>query len=172
MLKSTLIGGGLFGLLGAIPVLNLVNCACCALVIGGGVLAAYLYSKECRAAGTEFRAGSGALVGLVAGLFYAVTGTVVGGILKLVLPQPNPEEVMEQLEQLPFDIPPEALDSAARWMEGSAGFGGLIISFFFTLLVAAVFSTIGGLIGGAAFKVEAAPSAPGAPMDGGTGPGV
>ena len=172
MLKSTLIGGGLFGFLAALPLVGALNCLCCALIVGGGFLAAYLYSKECRTVGAEFRAGAGALVGLVAGLFYAVTGTVVGGILKLVLPQASPEEVLEQLEQLPFEIPPEALDSAAKWMEGSSGFGGLIIAFFFTLLLAAVFSTIGGLIGGAAFKVEAAPPAPGAPMDGGAGSGI
>jgi hypothetical protein len=156
MLKATLIGGALFGVVGGIPVLNLINCACCALIVGGGFLAAYLYSRECKAGGIEFRPGNGALVGLVAGLFYAIATTLVGAIFKAIMPQADPEEMAEMMEQ--FGAPPESVDMALQFMEGSSGVMGLIIGFFITLLVAAVFSTIGGLIGGASFKVE--PPAP------------
>jgi hypothetical protein len=157
MLKSTLIGGALFGFLGGLPVVGALNCACCALFVGGGFLAAYLYSKECKGVGVAFKPGNGALVGLVAGLFYAVVTSIVGGIVKLIIPT-DPEQVIDIMEQM--GMPPENIDMAAKFIEGSTGFMGLIVGFFLSLLLAAIFSTVGGLIGGAAFKVEPPPPAP------------
>jgi hypothetical protein len=159
MLKSTLIGGALFGFIGGVPFIGILNCACCALVVAGGFLASYMYSKECRRQGVEFRAGGGALVGLVAGLFYAIVHALVDGVVKLISPF-DPEQAVEMFEQ--FGMPPESIDIAMKIMEGSGSFMGFIITFFVLLLVAAVFSTIGGLIGGAVFKVtqEAPPSEP------------
>ncbi len=69
MLKATMIGGLTAGFVGGVPIIGAVNVCCCALVIAGGFLAAFLYSNECKSHGVEFRAGNGALVGLVAGLF-------------------------------------------------------------------------------------------------------
>ena len=42
-LRSALIGGGVFGVLAALPYIGFLNGICCALFIGGGVLAVYLY---------------------------------------------------------------------------------------------------------------------------------
>ena len=38
--KAALMGGGLFGVAAGLPYIGMVNIACCALYIGGGVLAA------------------------------------------------------------------------------------------------------------------------------------
>ena len=59
--------------------------------------------------------------------------------------------------------PPETIDTVLNATEQAfeilgAGFG--IVGFFFILLIAAVFSTLGGLIGGAVFKNEPQPPAP------------
>ena len=43
MLKPALISGVAFGVAGSIPVINWINCACCALIIGCGFFAAFLY---------------------------------------------------------------------------------------------------------------------------------
>ncbi len=51
MLKPALISGVAFGVAGSIPVVNWINCACCALIIGCGFFAAFLYSKDSRTAG-------------------------------------------------------------------------------------------------------------------------
>jgi hypothetical protein len=158
MLKATLIGGGAAGVASALPVIGALNCLCCSLVIGGGFLAAFLYSRDCQQAGAEFRPGGGALVGLVAGLFYAIAGTVVGIVVRAIMPVQDMDQIMEQLEGL--DLEPEALDMIAEFMEMGQSASGLVIMFFVTLLLAAVFSTIGGLIGGAVFKVEPPPSTP------------
>ena len=158
MLKSTLIGGALFsGFVSGLPVVGALNCACCALVVGGGFLAAYLYSKECSGAGVAFKPGNGALIGLVAGLFYAIVASIVSGIVRLIMPT-DPDQIIDMLEQA--GVPSESIDIAAKWIESSTGIMGLIFGFFIALLLAAIFSTIGGLIGGAAFKVEPPPPVP------------
>jgi hypothetical protein len=163
MLKPTLIGGLVFGFIGGLPVIGLLNCACCSLVVAGGFFASYLYSKECSREGVGFRPGGGAMVGLVAGLFYAIASTIIGTLVKAVMPAPDPHEMADMMEQ--WGIPPESIDMAMKFMEGSTGIMGLLIGFFVTLLAAAAFSTIGGLIGGATFKVEPAAPPPEAPIE-------
>ena len=67
------------------------------------------------------------------------------------------QEGLEQLEDQGFEIPPDA----QPFFEYMADAGPFLIGFLFfcvTLLIAAVFSTVGGLIGGATFKYE--PPAP------------
>jgi hypothetical protein len=165
MLKPTLIGGVACGVAGGLPFIGAINCACCALVMGAGFLAAYLYSGQCKRAGAEFRPGGGALVGLVAGLFYAVAHTAVGAFFR---PDPGQiEEIIGQMEDQ--GAPAEAVDMVSRMMETFAGGLGIVFLFFFMLLVGAVFATIGGLIGGAVFKVAPTTPAPPAPRAGGEG---
>ena len=42
MLKATVIGGSAAGFVASVPVVSLLNGCCCALVISGGFLAAFL----------------------------------------------------------------------------------------------------------------------------------
>lgn len=182
MLKPALIGGLSFGVVGGLPFLGAINCACCALVIGAGFLAAFLYSKECKKVGAEFRGGKGALQGLIAAPLYALGHAGVGLFFT-----PSAEEFDEILEQMASGgAPPEVVDTVGNVLNSFTGPGAPLIAFFFVLLVAAVFSTVGGLIGGAVFKVEppapppaeassaptsppAPPAPPRPPVDGGDG---
>ena len=59
MLKATLIGGLTAGVVSGLPFVSALNACCCALVIGGGFLAAFIYSRDCQRAGVAFRPGSG-----------------------------------------------------------------------------------------------------------------
>ena len=101
------------------------------------------------------------MVGLVSAMFYAIASTVVGGMFKAMMGPPDLDEVIEGLEQA--GISPEAVDTIVSVTERMSGPMGMLIGFFLALLIAAVFSTIGGLIGGAVFKVEPPPAAPAAP---------
>ena len=158
MLKPALISGVAFGVAGSIPVVNWINCACCALIIGCGFLAAFLYSKECRAAGFAFRPGNGATVGLVSGLIYGVVSGILGGRINAAFGVGDWEEVIEQIEMSGADIDPAVLEQVSNFMESSGGLMLILIGLFFALLFGAIFATIGGLIGGSVFKVE--PQAP------------
>ncbi len=73
---SALIAGLVTGLLGNLPVINLVNCILCLWVWAGGILAVFLYRR--------FQAGEGGLttaqgagLGAVTGLVGAFLGTLV-----------------------------------------------------------------------------------------------
>jgi hypothetical protein len=165
MLRATLIGGATFGAIAALPFIGALNCACCALVVGAGFFASYLYSQECSKQGAAFSPGAGAMVGLVAGMFYALTNTIVGGILNALLGM-NIEETLRQIEDLGVEIPPDA-EAFFEFLINANPLLLLFLGFCLSLLVAAVFSTLGGLIGGAAFKVE-----PPAPTAGGTPPPI
>ena len=161
MLKPTLIAGLLFGVLGAVPVVNWINCACCALIVACGVFASYLYSGECRRQGAEFRPGNGALVGLVAGAFYAMASTLVGAIFRMLIGDRVAKMALEWIRNMP-NLPAENRDMIEKFLEQAGAFGvlQLVLGFVLTLVVAAIFSTLGGLLGGALFKVAPPPAPP------------
>jgi hypothetical protein len=166
MLKASLIGGVVAGALSALPVVGYLNCFCCALVIGGGVLAAWIYSKDCQRAGSGFRPGSGGLVGLICAPFYAVAHALVGALVRAVMPKPSVDDIREMWDW--FGIPEENLEMAERFMEYTQqGVSGLIFAFSVALLLGAAFCTVGGLIGGAVFRVES-PAPPPPPVGGGS----
>jgi hypothetical protein len=71
--KPALAGGVLLGVLSSLPLINLLNFVCCAWVLGGGVLASYLYVKNSPACVTL---GRGAAVGLLAGLIGAIVNAL------------------------------------------------------------------------------------------------
>jgi len=161
--KPALIAGAGFGLLGGMP---LIQCCCCLLIVAGGFVAAYLQSSACKKGGFAFRAGDGALVGLAAGVFYALAHSIVGGLLTIVM-KPDYNQVLERFES--GGMPPEAMETAERAVELLSGPLGSVIVFIVVLVAALMFSTIGGLIGGAVFKAEPqAPPAPPAPPGLGT----
>ena len=152
MLKPALISGAAFGVAGAIPVINWINCACCALIIGCGFFAAYLYSKDSRSAGVPFQPGNGATVGLVSGLVYGAVSGVLGGIINSIFGLGDWEEIINQIQASGAEIDPDVLDQVSGFMESSGSMMVVLIGIFFALLFGAIFGTIGGLIGGSVFK--------------------
>ncbi|HXV77734.1 MAG TPA: hypothetical protein VD788_15575 [Candidatus Polarisedimenticolaceae bacterium] len=155
MLRATLIGGAASGFVSGLPVVGALNCLCCSLVVGGGFLAAFLYSRQCERSGVGFRPGQGAWVGLVAAVFFALASTVTGAAARAVMPAPDLDQMTEMMDQL--DLPPEAVDMAIQMLEMGGTALGILFMFLLNLLIGALFSTVGGLIGGAAFKVNVPP---------------
>ena len=175
MLRPTLIAGALFGALSAVPFLSLVNCACCALVWGCGLFAAWLYSDACRGQGVAFRPATGAVVGLIAGAFYALAQTVTDAVFKIAVGDPAARwliGVVEALPNVPDDRRDMMLDALRQAAEAKVTVPALLMGFFLAVLLAAVFSTLGGLIGGALFKVQPGPAATGDGTTGGPPPPI
>jgi hypothetical protein len=158
MLKPALISGVAFGVAGAIPFVSALNCFCCALVIGSGMLASFLYSKESRAAGFAFRPGNGATVGLVTGLICGAVTGVLSAIINRSTGMNDWQEAIEQMQTAGAEIPPETLDQITTFLETSGPTVFSLGLIFVCLVCGAIFGTIGGLIGGSVFKVE--PQAP------------
>jgi hypothetical protein len=136
MLKPAVIGGVLLGILSSLPIINLFNCFCCAWVIGGGVLAAYLYVKESPVPATL---GRGVALGLLTGL--------IGGIVTALFSIP-----WQALEQVP-NSPPETLDRLrALSQRGSFDIFFLAIGFVFVVVTYSIVAMLGGAIGVAIFE--------------------
>jgi hypothetical protein len=160
MLRPALIGGVLLGILSSLPVINLFNCICCAWVIGGGVLASYLYVKDSTA---PVSMGKGVALGLATGIL----GTIVSALFSIPLyfMMNRGMSVMEQLrvavDQVP-NMPPETREMLRSLTER----GGMEVLFFvfflvFTLVLYCLFAMLGGAIGVALFekrKTEPAPT--------------
>lgn len=156
MLKAAAIGGLALGVVAGLPLVGALNLCCCALIIGAGVLAAFIYSKDCGAVGAPFRAGKGAALGALTGVFYAIASFVVGTAAQLLMGGAGMEQIAEQLEGKE-GIPPWVIEMLHN---GAASGGLMIFAFLMVLVLGVIFATIGGAIGGAIFKVEPETPAP------------
>ena len=157
MLKPALIGGVLLGILSALPIINYFNCVCCAWVIGGGVLAAYLYVK-----GTSVPVTLGR--GVALGLLTGIIGTITFALFSIPIFFFGPgmsimEQVRQSIEQAP-NVPPQTRQLLQSF-SARGGFGTIIyaLGFIFTLVIFSLFGMVGGMIGVALFEKRK----PGAP---------
>lgn len=138
---SALIAGAIIGVLGNLPVLNLINCICCIWVWAGGILAVFLYHRF-QNGGQGLSATQGAGLGAVAGIIGALIGVVVYALTSFIsMPLFNNLAQTLQIEgELPFQ---------------SGGVWGALASALIFLLVDAVlypvFGAIGGLIAASVF---------------------
>jgi hypothetical protein len=160
MLKPALIGGVLLGILSSLPVINLFNCLCCAWIIGGGILAAYLYVRESP---VPVSLGNGVALGLLTG--------IAGGIVEAVFSVPLhflinrgamgvAEQLTRALDQVP-NMPPEtrsALESI--FSRGDMGMVFFALSLLISLIIACLFAMLGGAIGVAIFEKRKPKSTP------------
>ena len=146
-LKAAAIGGGAAGIASSIPIVNLANCLCCALVVGGGMLAVYLAMRG-EPAAEKAPLGEGAMIGVLAGVAAAVVGAIVAIPLTAIFgdPMEMARSIMEGIE----GIPPEVLEALGGEEAGAMAAIGLV-GFLISLVVDVIFSGIGGVIGAAVF---------------------
>ena len=162
MLKPALMGGLVMGVLSALPGVSLGNCCCCAWLVTGGLLAAYMLQS-----GTPqpIAMGDGALVGLLAGLFGAVVNLIVSVPMNM-LTGPFQQRIFQRLAESQPDLP----DNVRQMVDGvgAMSVAGAVVTFFMMLILGAVFSSLGGLLGAFFFKRKAAAVPPPPPFT--TGP--
>lgn len=158
--QPALFGGLAIGVLTVLPVVNLVNLCCCAWVVSGGLLAAYLLQQNSP---TPILSGDGAIVGLMAGAFGAIIGTVLSIPLAMAL-GPMQLDIFDRVLQSSRDMPPEVRGILEQWRNGMVGGAVMGIGFGITLLFSlcfySIFGLLGGLIGAAIFKEHASPPPP------------
>lgn len=153
--KAALIGGGAFGVLAALPYISMLNMLCCALYIGGGVLAVYLYAKD-QPRPEKAPYGDGALVGLGAGAIGGVVTTIIGALVLASGLGPDMGDAgaaFEQLEQAGVDVP-----DIVRDMLGGDGVSAAMLGtqLAMNVILFGIFATLGGLVGVAIFHKKKA----------------
>ena len=127
-LKAAAIGGGAAGIASQIPIVNFANCLCCALVVGGGMLAVYLAMRD-EPPTPAAPYGDGAMIGVLAGVVAAVVGAIVAIPMTMIVGDPTEmiRGIIEGIEGMPPD------------------------AFLISLVIDVIFSAIGGVIGAAVF---------------------
>src|SRR5690242_5350672 len=70
-----LYGGIIMALISNIPVVNFINCFCCAGILLGGFLAVFFYQKNLTPGSPPLEANDCMLIGLLAGIVGAFVGS-------------------------------------------------------------------------------------------------
>ncbi len=156
IVTPALIGGVFLGITSALPILHYINCACCALVIGGGILASYFYLRDYPPHFPAASYGDAAVLGALTGVFGGIIWSIVAlplSLLELRLGTGMREmqQIRQQLDNP--DIPPAVREFILRLMEGGAlSIGVVVFQLAFDLVISIVFAVIGAIIGFALFQ--------------------
>ena len=141
------------GVLSALPIISAGNVCCCLWVVSGGLVAAYVLQQQ---EPTPIAQGDGALAGLLAGLVGAVVYLALS-IPTTFLVAPMERAVFQRILDNAGNMPPEFREFFETYGQGGrysttmhvARFG---IGFVMMLVVGAIFSTLGGLLGAIFFR--------------------
>ena len=155
--KAAAIGGSIAGAASEIPVLNFLNLACCALVVGGALLAVHLALRN-EPPTDSAPLGVGAAIGALSGVIAAVVGTIISIPIALLIgdmAQQGIETLLEnseaiQIEGLPRDLL-ESLTASSGGLVMSALLLGLVVS----LVTYTLFAALGGILGASLFHKKA-----------------
>lgn len=155
LLTSSLASGFIFGFLSGVPFVGALNCACCSLILGAGVLTSYLLVKGSDVPLSFGRAAIGGLFsGAIAVPVMLVTwfafSVIMGGDL-----QAEFDQAIEQAAQMY----PEA-QQAAQVMRDFGVVLVMAIVVCLCLVLYSIFGTVGGLLGRAIFERRPAQPVP------------
>ncbi len=125
-------------IIGLIPVVNLLNLACCLWLMAGGVLAVYLLKRGVG----KIELKDGAIVGALSGVFFAVIDTIFSAVLMLIGIGANLAAMQQAFQGSGVETP------------GVAAIGLIAMVFLFgvNLVFGVIFCTIGGVIGAKLFE--------------------
>lgn len=156
MVVPALIGAVFLGITSALPLVNFINCACCALVIGGGIIASFLYLRDYPPHLPPMTYGDGAVLGVLTGVLGSLIWTAVNVPLtffkfQLGAGMTDLSELREALNEA--NIPPEVSEMILNLFSGSAlSIGMIIFEFLINIVISLIFATLGAIIGVALFQ--------------------
>ncbi len=154
MEMPALIGGTFSGVLSAIP---FISCLCCLWVIGGGLLAAYLLSKDSK---DSLTTGDGAIVGVFAGIIGAVLNTIVSIPFNAMMR--NSERmraILDQVSEIVQDLPAGMEDLFESGpFSGTFSLAWTLLGLVVSMVIFSAFSILGGIIGVSIFKKKSDPN--------------
>ena len=153
-LQPALLGGVFIGVLSALPVINLANC-CCAWILFGGALAAYLMQQNHP---EPILISDGAIVGLLAGLIGAFVAALISIPIGLAM-GPLQAGIAQDMLNNP-ELPPEFRRLLEQFGAGPVMGVGFFVFFFLSLVVTSVFAMLGGLFGALMFRKTQPPVMP------------
>ena len=158
--QPALLGGLFIGVLSALPVINLANC-CCLWVILGGMLTVYLQQQSTP---MPVETSAAALLGLIAGAIGGLINSLVGMLAFRIFGGDSQQAIEQALSNIP-NMPPETAEWVRSLMQGPSL---ALITMVVTVPIYAVFGLLGALLGLAFFRKNVTRDMPVGP----TGPAV
>jgi hypothetical protein len=153
--QPALIGGVAIGVLSALPFINVANC-CCAWILFGGGLAAYLMQQSHP---EPILIGDGAIVGLMAGIAGAFVWLIASVPINLAM-APFQSRMAQETLRNASDIAPELRELIERFSNGPVIGLGMLLGFFLMLVISTTFGMLGGLFGALLFRKNPPPVMP------------
>jgi hypothetical protein len=151
-MQPALLGGLFIGVLSALPVVNWCNC-CCAWILGGGALAAYLQQQNQP---MPITVAQGARVGLLAGVVAAFVWLVAALALEPIM-SPLQERLASEALRGNANLPPEVREIFERAGEAPSG-AAYGVWFFLMLFGGSAVAAVGGMLGATYFRNDVPPA--------------
>ncbi len=145
-------GGIIIGIISSVPFLNLINCLCCAGIMGGGVLAIFFYKQNFTPDTQLFSRGDCLTVGVFAGIVGAFVGTVLDVVFLMTFGNVVGQFVLDNIQNMDIDIPEESMDALKQAFQETASVYSVLFSLISSLIINSIFGLLGGLIGYNIFK--------------------
>lgn len=145
-LGPALLAGTVIGVLNSVP---LLDCLCCAWMLGGGAAAAWLVGRNCpgRAGGLAY--GDGAFAGVLTGVWAALVATAATMLPRFLVPGIG-ERQMESLEGLLSNYPAEVAAELRELMtvlfSDPPSLFAVMLTLVPNLLLNGLFAMLGGII--------------------------
>jgi len=152
-LLPALYGGVVMAAISAIPFVSIINCFCCAGVMLGGFLAVFFYQKDLTIQ-TPLTNSDALQLGALAGVFGAVIGTILSGLIMALFGDVSRQIIMDIIRGFEDQMPPGTMEQIEQGMSQSTGMGfmGIMIAFFTSIIIDPLFGLLGGLIGYSVYK--------------------
>lgn len=154
--QPALLGGVTIGVLSALPFVMIGNCCCCAWVMFGGALAAYLMQQGHV---EPIGIGDGAIVGLMSGMVGAFVWLIVSVPVNIAFAGMQ-SRMTDQMLRNASELPPEFRALFENMSSGPTVGVGLLFGFFVMLVVMTTFGMLGGLFGALLFRKRPIPVIP------------
>lgn len=151
-ITSALYGGLIMGAISGLPVLNIVNCLCCAGILLGGFLSVMFYRNELTPTMPPLTSSDGMQLGALAGVFGALFGSILHVLTLASVGDVTSGIVLDILKNM--NLPPEAMDAIEQSIEQSGALTAFVIvkQVLISLVIDPLFGLLGGLIGFNIFK--------------------
>ena len=150
-IKPVITGTLIMTAIAVLPVLNLINVFCCAGIMAGGFAGVYSYKKQLEPSGQFPEIKDAGMIGILSGILAAVFVTGFGLLISLFSDVNPMLDIMNSLDGMGFDMPPEMLSYIEKFSQefNEHGFSPTItiISFVSNIILYPLFGSIGALIG-------------------------
>ena len=155
-----LYGGIIIALVSTIPFVDIINCFCCAGILGGGLLAVYFYKNNIIEGMPPLQSADCLIVGMLAGIIGAFIGSFLHIAFLAAFGNVMMEKVIDWLHRLNVNLPEDAWNKLEQAASRPEGVGSFMIQLFSSLFLYGIFGLLGGLIGYSIFKPRVMPLAP------------